>query len=48
VFHDSTLAVIAEMQPKSLQALAGISGMGAKKLERYGAAILEVLDGFVA
>jgi ATP-dependent DNA helicase RecQ len=48
VFHDSTLAAIAEMQPKSLQALAGISGMGAKKLERYGAAILEVLDGFVA
>jgi ATP-dependent DNA helicase RecQ len=43
VFHDSTLAAIADAKPETLQALAGISGMGAKKLERYGAAILDVL-----
>jgi ATP-dependent DNA helicase RecQ len=43
VFHDSTLAAIAEARPRTLQALAGISGMGTKKLERYGAALLEVL-----
>jgi ATP-dependent DNA helicase RecQ len=43
VFHDSTLAAIAESRPQSLQALARIGGMGTKKLERYGAAILEVL-----
>ena len=43
VFHDSTLAAIAEAQPRTLQALAGISGMGTKKLERYGAALLDVL-----
>ena len=43
VFHDSTLAAIAEARPTTLQALAGISGMGTKKLERYGAALLEVL-----
>jgi ATP-dependent DNA helicase RecQ len=43
VFHDSTLAAIADARPQSLHALAGISGLGAKKLERYGAAILDVL-----
>jgi ATP-dependent DNA helicase RecQ len=43
VFHDSTLAAIAEARPTSLEALAGISGMGTKKLERYGAALLDVL-----
>ncbi len=43
VFHDSTLAAIADARPVTLQALAGISGMGTRKLERYGAAILDVL-----
>jgi ATP-dependent DNA helicase RecQ len=43
VFHDSTLAAIAETRPRTLGALSGISGIGAKKLERYGAALLEVL-----
>jgi ATP-dependent DNA helicase RecQ len=43
VFHDATLAAIAEARPQSLQALAAISGIGAKKLERYGTAILDVL-----
>jgi ATP-dependent DNA helicase RecQ len=43
VFHDSTLAAIADARPSTLQALAGISGVGTKKLERYGAAILDVV-----
>ncbi len=43
VFHDSTLAAIADARPSTLQTLAGISGVGTKKLERYGAAILDVL-----
>ena len=43
VFHDSTLAAIADARPSTLRALAGISGVGTKKLERYGAAILDVL-----
>jgi ATP-dependent DNA helicase RecQ len=43
VFHDSTLAAIADARPSTLHALAGISGVGTKKLERYGAAILDVL-----
>ena len=43
VFHDATLAEMARAQPDSLDALAGISGVGAKKLEAYGQEILRVL-----
>jgi ATP-dependent DNA helicase RecQ len=43
VFHDATLAEMARACPDTLDALAGISGVGAKKLEAYGAAILGVL-----
>jgi ATP-dependent DNA helicase RecQ len=44
VFHDATLAEMARAQPGSLDALAQISGVGAKKLEAYGREILRVLD----
>jgi ATP-dependent DNA helicase RecQ len=44
VFHDSTLAAIADARPNTLQALARISGVGTRKLERYGAAILDVVS----
>ena len=43
VFHDATLAEMAAQQPASLDDLAGISGVGAKKLEAYGRDILRVL-----
>ncbi|HSW04223.1 DNA helicase RecQ [Aquabacterium sp.] len=43
VFHDATLAEMARENPDSLDALAGISGVGAKKLEAYGREILRVL-----
>ncbi|HMC15946.1 MAG TPA: RecQ family ATP-dependent DNA helicase [Albitalea sp.] len=45
VFHDATLAEMARSQPDSLDALARISGVGAKKLEAYGKDILRVLNG---
>jgi ATP-dependent DNA helicase RecQ len=44
VFHDATLAEMAREKPASGAALAGISGVGAKKLEAYGTEILRVLD----
>jgi ATP-dependent DNA helicase RecQ len=44
VFHDSTLAAIAAAQPRDLGALGAIPGMGAKKLQRYGAALLALLQ----
>ena len=43
IFHDRTLAAIAAAQPQDLDMLAGIDGIGAKKLERYGPALLELL-----
>jgi ATP-dependent DNA helicase RecQ len=43
VLHDSTLAEIARRRPADLAALAGVPGIGARKLERYGAGLLEVI-----
>ena len=43
VFHDATLAEMARRQPATLEQLGGISGVGEKKLEAYGEAILRVL-----
>ena len=43
ILHDSTLAAIAAGRPADLDALAGIPGIGARKLERYGAGLLEVI-----
>jgi ATP-dependent DNA helicase RecQ len=43
VFHDSTLETIAALQPGTREALRGVSGVGEKKLERYGEALLEVV-----
>ena len=36
VFHDATLAEMAREQPKTLDELSSISGVGASKLERFG------------
>jgi len=36
IFHDATLREIALRNPDSLDALAGVSGVGARKLETYG------------
>jgi ATP-dependent DNA helicase RecQ len=43
IFHDATLAAIALNAPQSLLDLQGISGIGARKLEAYGAAVLAVM-----
>jgi len=43
IFHDATLAAIAERSPATLDDLHGISGMGAKKLEAYGEDVLRVV-----
>ena len=44
IFHDATLAAIAQRHPQSLEDLQGISGIGAKKLEAYGAEVLRVIQ----
>ncbi|MDH5707794.1 MAG: DNA helicase RecQ [Hylemonella sp.] len=43
IFHDATLAAIAERAPHSLDELQGISGLGVKKLEAYGEAVLQAV-----
>jgi ATP-dependent DNA helicase RecQ len=43
VFGDATLRGIAIIRPDSLDELGTISGVGAKKLEQYGEALLEVV-----
>ena len=43
IFHDAVLREVSAVQPKSLDALGEIKGVGASKLARYGAAVLGVL-----
>ena len=45
VFADRTLIEMAERRPANLDEMAGITGVGAKKLESYGAAFLMVITG---
>jgi len=45
IFHDATLRQIAVEAPATLDALAGVSGVGEAKLARYGQQILDVLNG---
>jgi ATP-dependent DNA helicase RecQ len=44
VFHDATLAELARLRPNDEAGLAQISGVGQRKLERYGASLLELLQ----
>ena len=43
VFHDSTLAEIAERSPRTRGELAGVSGVGPTKLDRYADDVLAAL-----
>ena len=47
VFNDKTLIEMAETRPETLDQMARIGGVGAKKLERYGDEFLEVITGAV-
>jgi ATP-dependent DNA helicase RecQ len=43
IFHDATLRAIASDRPHSAAQLAQVQGVGAKKIERYGEAVLELV-----
>lgn len=43
IFQDRTLAEIAAVRPANLDALGTIPGVGNTKLERYGAAVLQII-----
>lgn len=48
IFPDATLLEMLRSKPGSLAEMAQVSGVGARKLERYGMAFLEVLQGAAA
>ncbi|QBY02154.1 DNA helicase RecQ [Rhodophyticola sp. CCM32] len=45
IFPDRTLIEMAETRPATLDQMAQVSGVGAKKLESYGRTFLEVITG---
>lgn len=44
IFHDKTLQEMVYVKPSSLQEMGEISGVGERKLEKYGKAFLRVLN----
>ena len=46
ICHDKTLVELAQKRPASEAALGDIIGLGARKIARYGAALLEVIARF--
>jgi ATP-dependent DNA helicase RecQ len=43
IFHDTTLREMARKRPLSLDAMAGISGVGNHKLQHYGETFLQII-----
>ena len=43
IFHDKTLRELAARKPQQVDDLAGISGIGEKKAERYGALFIDAI-----
>ncbi len=44
IFHDATMREIAKARPSSLDDLRGVTGVGEKKLETYGAEIIALIQ----
>jgi ATP-dependent DNA helicase RecQ len=47
IFHDSTLRELARVRPRSMHELATVYGMGARKIESFGEAVLRTLAGTI-
>ena len=47
IFHDSTLRELARLRPVTIDGLRHVYGMGARKVEDLGAAVLEVITARV-
>jgi ATP-dependent DNA helicase RecQ len=43
VFHDTTLRELARVKPRSIDALRHVYGVGARKADDLGPAVLEVI-----
>ena len=44
IFHDTTLAALATHKPEKVTELIDISGIGASKQDRYGQAVVDVIQ----
>ena len=44
IFHDSTLDEMVQQQPQTLKEFAKLSGVGSRKLERYGQIFIDEID----
>ena len=44
ILHDATLLELLRQRPQSLEAMRHVSGIGARKLENFGAALLSLLS----
>ncbi len=44
IFHDKTLREMCVALPRSLQQMGHISGVGERKLDKYGDAFLQVIS----
>ena len=47
VASDQMLREIVQQQPNSITALSQVNGMGPRRIERYGTALLEVLQNHI-
>ena len=47
IFHDATLVEMSRTAPMTLEAMSLITGVGARKLERYGQQFVDVVRGHV-
>jgi ATP-dependent DNA helicase RecQ len=47
IFHDSTLRELARVKPRSLTELSSVYGMGERKVESLGAAVLDTINRHV-
>jgi ATP-dependent DNA helicase RecQ len=43
ILHDATLLELLRRRPQSLEAMRHVGGIGARKLENFGPALLELL-----
>ncbi|MEI6442394.1 MAG: DNA helicase RecQ [Nostocales cyanobacterium ELA583] len=46
IFHDSTLKLMAQMQPKTLDEFGNLSGVGSHKLSQYGKSFLAEIQSY--
>jgi ATP-dependent DNA helicase RecQ len=44
ILHDATLEALCRHQPRTMQDLLGVPGIGEKRAEKYGGEILKLLS----